>query len=214
MNLIGYVKIAAAFALAALIGIAFWKTYDAGYDKAAAIGATNLANYKATIAQASAKAASVAFGRYAADVTRAQAAESGFLNIRRTDDNRAEALKEQIDAVSQPYVPAPPQLHNVQSAATVTPLYSCRFSIGFVRLWNAAAGIADDSDAALQASAYPGGVTGGSSSDATTDSGVSQADILHWFIDYANRAHGTENKLKAIRDLQPASQTAAATAPQ
>ena len=139
-------------------------------------------------------------------MTRGQAAESGFLNVQSAATDQSVALKEHIDDVVQPPVLRPSRAVGVQSVATVTPVYSCVFSRGFVRLWNAAAGIADDSDRALPGGTDPGAAADGSGSDATTDSGVSQADILDWFVDYANRAHGTENKLKGVRAALPSQQ--------
>jgi len=213
MNPIACIKLAGAFVLAALIGLAFWTTYDSGYDKAAAIGNANLANYKARMSQAAASAASGAFADYASHVAQGQAAESQFFIDQHAADTHSAALKEHIDEVAQPHVALPPRALNVQSAAPVTPVRECVFSWGFVRLWNAAAGI-DDGSGAEPSSADPSGATGVPDSDATSDSGVSQADILDWFVDYANRAHSTEAKLTAIRGLQPASQTAATTAQQ
>jgi hypothetical protein len=213
MNPIVYIKLAAAFALSALIGLAFWKTYDAGYDKAAAIGAENLANYKLKVSQAAASAASGAFADYASHVTRGQAAESQFFIDQHAADTHSAALKEHIDEVAQPHATLRPRAINVQSAAPVPSVRECVFSWGFVRLWNAAAGI-DDGGGAMPTGADPSRATGSSSAIATADSGVSQADILDWFVDYANRAHSTEAKLTAIRSLQPASQTAATTAQQ
>ena len=213
MNPIAYIKLAAAFALAGLIGLVFWKTYDAGYDKAAAIGAANLANYKVKVSQAAASAASDAFAEYASHVAQGQAAESQFFIDQHATDAHSAALKEHIDAVAQPHVALPPRPLTIQSAAPVPPDRECVFSWGFVRLWNAAAGT-DDGSGALPSSADPSGATGAPGSDAASDSGVSQADILDWFVDYANRAHSTEAKLTAIRSLQPASQTAATTAQQ
>ncbi|CAB3764168.1 hypothetical protein [Paraburkholderia humisilvae] len=199
-----YAKIIAGIVIAVLLAFAFAKTYEHGYSVAQSIGDKNLSDYKASIQQASASAASDAFGKYAADVTRGQAAESGFLNVQSAAITESVALKEHIDDVTQPHVAAPQRAVNVQSAPTITPVYSCVFSLGFVRLWNAAAGIADDSDRALQGGTGPGTAADGPDADATTDSGVSQADILDWFVDYANRAHGTEDKLKGVRAALPA----------
>lgn len=213
MNLTACIKLAAAFALATLIGLALWKTYDTGYDKAAAIGVANLANYKAQVSQASASAASDAFAEYASHVTRGQAAESQFFIDQHAADSHSAALKEHIDEVAQPHVAFPPSRLNIRSAEQVLPIHECVFSWGFVRLWNAAAGIADGSDA-VPSSADPSRATSGAGSDASADSGLSQADILDWFVDYANRAHSTEAKLTSIRSLQPVSRETATTAQQ
>ncbi|HZZ04624.1 hypothetical protein [Paraburkholderia sp.] len=197
--------IAVAVVIAGLVALAFEKTYTHGYNVAKAAGDASLSGYKALVAQGDAKAASDAFGRYATDVKRGQVAEAGFINVQTASAGQAEAIKEQIDGVTQPHT-QPASLVASQSSSTVTPVYSCVFSRGFVRLWNAAAGIADDSDRALQGASGTGAASDRSSSDATTDSGVSQADILDWFVDYANRAHGTENKLKGVRAALPSQQ--------
>lgn len=197
-----YIKVGAAIVIAIVVAFAFTKTYDFGYHNAQVVGEKNLSDYKASIQQASASAANDAFGRYAANVALGQAAESGFLNDQTNGAAHTTAFKEQIDDVSQPrFAPIPRTSPGVVAAPAAT-AHECVFSRGFVRLWNAAAGIADDSDAALQASAHPGNAAGRPDADATADSGVSQADILDWFVDYANRDHGTEDKLKAIRTLQ------------
>jgi len=208
-----YIKVGTAIVIAIVVAFAFTKTYDFGYHNAQVIGEKNLSNYKASIQQASASAANDAFGRYAANVALGQAAESGFLNDQTNGATRATALKEQIDDVSQPRIAPVPRTGSGVVAAPAATAYDCVFSRGFVRLWNAAAGIADDSDAALQAGTDSGSAAGRSGADAAVDSGVSQADVLDWFVDYANRAHGTEDKLKAIRSLQSqaASQAAGAT---
>lgn len=213
MTLSGYLKLAGALLLAVLIGTAFWETYEAGYDKAAAIGSANLANYKAQMSQAAASAASGAFADYANHVGQGQAAESQFFLDQHANDVQSAALKDHIDEVAQPHIALPPRPLVVQSVASASPVRECVFSWGFVRLWNAAAGIADGSDA-VPSSADPSGAAGVPSANAAADSGVSQADILDWFVDYANRAHSTEAKLTSIRGLQPASQTAATTAQQ
>ncbi|PVX80038.1 hypothetical protein [Paraburkholderia unamae] len=205
-----YAKLVAGIVLAVLLAFAFAKTYEHGYSVAQAIGEKNLADFKASSQQASASAASDAFGRYAADVTRGQAAEAGFLNDQSNGAVRATAIKEQIDDVTQPRVAQVPHSGTALVAAPAATAYDCAFSRGFVRLWNAAAGIADDSDAALQAGTHSSNAPGRSATDATVDSGVSQADILDWFVDYANRAHNTEDKLKAIRNLQPQAASQAA----
>lgn len=211
LSLIGkYAKVLAGIVLAAaiagLLAMAFGETYQHGYHVAKAEGDKALANYKASIAQASVSAASEAFGRYAADVTRGQAAESGFINVQTATAEEAKALKEQIDGVTQPPRVPTARVRSSQAVAGVTGSADCLFSRGFVRLWNAAAGAADDRNRALQASADTGVASDRSNADAAACSGVSQADILDWFVDYSNRAHGTENKLKAVREALPARQ--------
>jgi hypothetical protein len=200
------VGIVIAVVIAALVGLAFEKTYQHGYNVAKALGDKSLSDYKASIAQASASAASDAFGRYAADVTRGQTAESGFLTARSFGAAQATVLKEHIDEVTASPVRAIQSGSTRQSVASFPAVPQCLFTVGFVRLWNAAAGIADDRDRALQAGTGTGNAADGPGTDAATCSGVSQADIIDWFIDYSNRARDTENKLKGVRAALPVQQ--------
>jgi hypothetical protein len=206
----GYLKAGIAIVAALAIAFACVQIYDFGFRNAQVIGQNNLDAYKAQINSAAASSVSAAFADYASGVGRGQAAESQFFTDQSAADAHAHSLKEQIDVVAQPHVVAPRAASGQPDA--VQPVRECIFSRGFVRLWNAAAGITDDSDGALQAGSDSGSAGNGPGTDAATDSGVSQRDVIDWFVDYANRAHGTEDKLKAIRNLlpQPASQPAIA----
>jgi hypothetical protein len=213
----GYLKVGKGIAIAlaialvcAAIGFVCVEIYDFGFRNAETIGQKNLSDYKASIDSAAASSVSAAFADYASGVGRAQATESQFFTDQSAADAHARSLKEQIDVVAQPHVVAPRAASGQPDA--VQPVRECIFSRGFVRLWNAAAGITDDRDGALQAGSDSGSAADGPGSDAAADSGVSQRDVIDWFVDFANRAHGTEDKLKAIRNLQPqpASQPAAA----
>ncbi|AOJ81194.1 hypothetical protein WS86_11630 [Burkholderia savannae] len=189
-----YGKLAVGIVIAALLAFAFAKTYQRGYSVAAARGDKALSDYRASVEHTAASAASDAFGRYVADVARASAAESGYLNVQTAVTQSATALKERIDHVAQPHrsPPAPGRKSDV-------PVVGCVFSRGFVRVWNDAAGIADAGDSAMPTSADPAAAVVGPDADAAADSGVSQADILDWFVDYATRARNTESKLKAVK---------------
>lgn len=193
-----YGTLLAGIAVAMLLQFAFAKTYQHGYSVAAARGDKELADYRASVEHTSALAASDAFGRYAADVTRASAAESGYLTVHTAVAQNTMALKERIDHVSQPHrsPPAPGPKNDA-------PVAGCFFSRGFVRVWNDAAGIATAVDSAMPTSADSAVAVVGPDSDAAADSGVSQADILDWFVDYASRASDTEQKIKAVREAQP-----------
>lgn len=193
-----YAKLVAGIAVAALVVFAFAKTYQHGYSVAAARGDKALADYRASVEHAAASATSDAFGRYAADVTRASAAESGYLNVQTAVTQSATVLKERIDHVAEPH--RSPSAPGQQSDA---PVVGCIFSRGFVRVWNDAAGIADAGDSAVSTSTDPTGSVVGPDADAAADSGVSQADVLAWFVDYAARARNTESKLKAVKAALP-----------
>ncbi|RQY36514.1 hypothetical protein [Burkholderia stagnalis] len=193
-----YAKLIAGIVIAALLAFAFAKTYQHGYSVAAARGDKALADYRASVEHTSASAASDAFGRYAADVTRASAAESGYLTDQTAVMQTATALKERIDHVAQPLrsPPTPGQRNDV-------PVIGCVFSRGFVRMWNDAAGIANSGDSAVPTSTDSAAAAVGPDANAAVDSGVSQADILDWFVDYATRARNTESKLKAVKAALP-----------
>ncbi|WP_082725358.1 hypothetical protein, partial [Burkholderia sp. RF4-BP95] len=131
-------KVLASIVVATLVAFAFTRTYQHGYSVAAARGDKALADYRASVEHASASAASDAFGRYAADVARASAAESGYLVVQSAATQTTAALKERIDHVTQPRRSPP-----VPGAKNYAPVVGCVFSRGFVRVWNHAAGIAD-----------------------------------------------------------------------
>ncbi|WP_175857085.1 hypothetical protein [Burkholderia anthina] len=195
-----YAKVVAAIAAAALIAFAFAATYQHGYGVAEAKGNQALSDYKAKQSSDSAAAASQAFGKYADNVLRGQHAEVQFLADQGTTTTQIGNLKEHIDAVAQPHVSPVPHAAATASAVTVA---RCVFTRGFVRLWNAAAGIPDSADGALQASTDSGGIAGIVAPDAAADSGVSQQDVLDWFTDYAARSRSTESKLKGVKAAVP-----------
>lgn len=195
-----YAKVVAAIAAAALIAFAFAATYQHGYGVAEAKGNQALSDYKARQASESATAASQAFGKYADNVLRGQHAEVQFLTDQGATTAQIGTLKEHIDAVAQPHVSPPPR---TSTAASVVTIDRCVFTRGFVSVWNAAAGIADGADGALQDRAGSGSVAGASDTDAAADSGVSQQDVLDWFVDYAAHARKTELKLKGVKAALP-----------
>ncbi|AOJ67522.1 MULTISPECIES: hypothetical protein [Burkholderia] len=193
-----YGKLAAGIVIAALLASAFAKTYQHGYSVATAHGDKALADYRASVEHASTSAASDAFGKYAADVTRASAVESGYLTVQTAVAQTATALKERIDHVAQPRRSTP-----ATALQTASPVVGCVFSRGFVRVWNDAAGIADAGDSAVPTSTDTASAVVGPDADAAADSGVSQADVLDWVVDYATRARNTESKLKAVKAALP-----------
>lgn len=205
----GYLKIIGGIVLAVVLAATLVKTYDFGYHSAQAVGDRNLADYKASVDRAAASSVGAAFADYASGVARGQAAETQFFVDQRAADSHAASIKEQIDHVAQPHIAAPTRALAAASSSASDPVYRCVFSRGFVRLWNAAAGIADDHGAAVQAGADSSGTTLGAGADEAADSGVSQADILDWLVDFANVKHADEAKLRSIRELQqPVSNTA------
>lgn len=208
----GYLKVIGGVLIAIVIGFAFTKTYDFGFQNAQTIGDKNLANYKASIDTATASSVSAAFADFASGVARGQATETQFIADQHADDTRAADLKEQIDHVAQPHVTAPQRPVTAASANAADPVYRCVFSRGFVRLWNAAAGASDASDAAVPSGSDSGSAALDAGTDEAADSGVSQRDLIDWLVDFANVKHADERKLSAIAGLQSPPSTVAVPA--
>lgn len=206
----GYIKVLAGIALAVVLAAVLAKTYDFGFRNAQTIGDKQLAEYKQQQNSAAASSVQAEFADYASGVARGQAAETKFFVDQQAGDTHAAALKEHIDEVAQPHVAAPPVAQTSQPSASDAPVYRCVFSRGFVRLWNAAAGVSDVSSDALQAGSDPGVPALGTGTDEVADSGVSQRDIIDWLVDYANVKRTDEAKLSAIRNLQSPASTPAA----
>lgn len=179
-------------AITALIGLAFHRAYQRGYTTAEAIGQRNLSDYQRRQADAAVQAASAAFGRYASQVTRNTAIEDGLLDRQSKQAAHVATLKGNIDAVTRPRRTAPSQPSMADGDR-------CLFSVDFVRLWNVAAE-SDPGNHAVSASAAAGNAARPSGIDAAACSGVSQADILDWFIDYSARSHALEQQLNAVLD--------------
>lgn len=192
-----YLAIAIAMLITAAAGTASIKAYQHGFEMARALGQRDLAQYQQSVSRATAKAAADAFGRYAADATRAAAVEHGYLASQRADVIKTATLKEQIDHVTKFH---PQTTHSRRSVMARRHSGGCYFSRDFVRVWNDAAGSTSAAAAGPRASHPPGS----SAADATVDSGVSQADLLEWFIDYAARTRLLESKLSAVRAALPA----------
>ncbi len=193
-----YEKLCAGMIAAVLIAFAFTETYQFGYSVARAHGDKALADYRASVEHESASAAVDAFGKYAADANRAATAESGYLINQSAKAQRAAALKDRIDHVVQSTSSAP-----AAAQRTDSPVGRCVFSRGFVSVWNTAAGIPAAGDHAMPPSSDSAVAAVGPDADVAADSGVSQADVLDWFVDYATRARDTESKLMAVEAALP-----------
>lgn len=190
-----YAKVLAGIGALLLLAFAMGASYQHGYTVAQTKGEADLNAYKAQQTQASLSALGGAFQGYVANVARGQQAESRFLGIQQSADDQAKSIKGAIDAVTQPRA-----MPLVSSQERV--VYRCVFSPGFVRLWNAAAGL-DAGSAELLGAAPAGSASNASAADATADSGVSQGDILDWFVDYSNRARRVEGQLNAVIAAHP-----------
>lgn len=190
-----FAAIAIPVAIAALIGLVLNRAYQRGYTAAEVVGQRNLAHYQLQQSQAATQAASAAFGKYTEQVTRNGAIEAGFIGQQSKQAANVAILKGNIDAVTRPRRTEP--AHSPAADGN-----RCVFSGDFVRLWNAAAE-SGTGDRALPASTAAGVAPDATRADAAACSGVSPADILDWFIDYAARSHGVEHQLNAVLDAVP-----------
>lgn len=184
--------IAAALIVCAAAAIA---CYQHGYSVAKAKGDLALETLRRQEAQASVSALSGTFQSYVSNVARGQQAEQKFALAVATAGAQKSALKGGIDAVTQPQT-------YPQSTSGDRVIYRCVFSDGFVRLWNAAAGLDADSGG-LPSPAAVAGAGNASNTGSSADSGVSQADLIDWFVDYSNRARVVESQLKSVIAAYP-----------
>jgi len=183
--------------LAGGVALSYQRGYSHGYDFAKTKGDAALQQWQSAQAIASAGALKQANDRYAGQVLRANQAEQALLDTRQQLAQQSQHLKEQIDAVTQIYRIAP--------GAAPQALPQCVFTRGFVRLWNAAAG-ADDGRGAVSSGASVSGAAAATDPADAFDSGVSQADVLDWFTDYATRTRGLETQLNQVLDVEQGNQ--------
>ncbi|WP_246797782.1 hypothetical protein [Burkholderia perseverans] len=193
-----YAKLIAGVVVMLLIAAAGAFGYHAGFSAAQTAGQLALSDYKNQQISGAAEAASAAFGKYASQVGHANQVESKVLTIQDKHAQQATINKGKIDAVAQPHRSIP----ETQADHVV---YQCVFSRDFVRLWNDAAGIGAG-HRALQGRADAGGADEAADADGAADSGVSQADILDWFIDYAARSRNVESQLRGLIHALPTEQ--------
>lgn len=190
-----YVKAIAAILVLVALAATAAAGYSHGYGVAKTQGDLALQTLKARQQKAEADAARQADDAYTTQVNKGDAAEQQLIENQRLLTRQATAAKEQIDVVTRTYRKSP------DVAPVAVP--ECVFTRGFIRLWNAAAG-ANDGSGALQASGATATSDATADSTAALDSGVSQADLLDWFLDYANRGRSIETQLNQVLDLQPA----------
>ncbi|VVE59820.1 hypothetical protein PCA31118_00026 [Pandoraea captiosa] len=190
-----YAKVLVGIVGLVLYAASLTMAYEHGLTVAQAKGDRALSELQRQQAQASVSALSGTFQGYVANVARGQQAEGKFVLAVSASDTQKSILKGAIDAVSQPR-------HERQPVASDRIEYRCVFSNGFVRLWNAAAGL-DAGHGGLPDSAPVAGTEHDSGEDAAIDSGVSQADLLDWFVDYSNRARHVESQLNGVIDAYP-----------
>ncbi|WP_051229405.1 hypothetical protein [Paludibacterium yongneupense] len=192
-------KIIAALVSVGLLAGAAFLAYEHGYRHGFSVAQTQgddtLSHFKLAQAQATSAALKTANDQYAASVSRANQAEQSLLDARAQLASQSQHAKEQIDAVTQTYRTAP----DAPSRA----LPQCVFTRGFVRLWNQRAGAAAGDRSEPSGAATTDAVATTNAPDAL-DSGVSQADILDWFIDYTARNRSIESQLNQVLDVEQA----------
>lgn len=184
-----------------LLAAAGAEGWHRGYDRAEAEGKAALLQLEAATeeerrvrADTYGKALADALGEYQAEVARAQALETS-LDKERTEHERTTA-----------------ELHGQIAAATRGSVYC--FSPEFVRMLNEAAGAAGAAgtdgifDPALPAAGCSAAAAGaaGTCSPAGAGvleafTGVSEADLLAWFIAYSRRCRGLETQVNGWQRL-------------
>jgi hypothetical protein len=167
--------------------------YHAGYRTAKTQGDLALSQYQHTQQAALAQAQQQASQAFTGQLDQNYSAEQRFLNA--THALSFDQQQEHLDA----------RFSTIKSIRLSRPsrnaVYRCVFSRRFVRLWNAASGVHTGIHS-MQASGTTAITAATSRTTDALDSGVSQADLLAWFIDYAHRARKIEAQLNAVLDTQ------------
>lgn len=193
-----YGKALAVIGVAVALAFAGAAGYEHGFHVAKARGDLALSQYREAQAAAAADAERKADDRYAAEVARGNQAAQDLIVAQHRIDSLSNHAKGNIDAVTQTWRPTP--------AANPEALPRCVFTRGFVRVWNSvtAASSADP----LPASAAAAGTASAPGADDALDSGVSQADILDWLVDYAGRNQRIDAQLDKVIDVETQRQQA------
>lgn len=177
----------ALIALALVGGLAAWKGYNAGYDKAQALGRAEIAGLRSEHDRAYAQAVEELNRTIQEQARHALAAGNALANERVNNAKEQAGLRARI--------------------ASITATSSHAFSADFVRVWNEATG-------AGRGRAMPGtdnspGVDGTPGTGKTAGAGVlarravSEADVLAYIIYYGERCKNLEAQVNAWIDLFP-----------
>lgn len=150
--------------------------------------AARLAKVHAT---ALAHATAAAWEAERAHLARAQAAESRLAQARSTHAREASSLKQEISRVTTQYRTA------LDAALTDRP--GDVFTVGFVRLYNAALGAGGG--LAMPADELAGRPAAPPDPADALDSGVRQADLLAHITDAGERCRGLDAQLNAVIDV-------------
>ena len=180
-------RIALFCGLLALLGIvgglAAWGGYDAGYDKAKALGDAEIAQLISDHATAYADAMAELNNKLQEETERAMAVGYALASGRLANAKTEADLRTKIAGVTRDSTHV--------------------FSFDFVRVWNEAVGAAGgDHDTAAHSA---GGVDGTPGAGATPDSGVlarvTEADVLAYIIYYGRRSKDLEAQVNGWIDL-------------
>lgn len=187
-----YAKALAVLGVAVAIAFSGAAGYEHGYRVAKTRGDLALSQYREMQQAAQADAARLADDRYAAEVVRGNTAAQALITAQQQIGYLSNLAKGKIDAVTQTYRPTP--------NANPEPLPRCVFTRGFVRVWN---GVAVDGGAdPLSDRTAAGGTDAATGTDDALDSGISQADLLDWLTDYADRNRRIEAELNKLLDVE------------
>ncbi|WP_374348597.1 hypothetical protein [Chitinimonas sp.] len=185
--------LAAASLLSALVAAA--GGYYSGYRHASRDGAAQLASLKADHAIAYADSVKRAANRYAEQAEREALLAIQLRTALAELDRTRQSRLERIDRVTTHYQPAP--------GAALLPAPRCIITRGWVRDYNAAFGLSDDSRAAASAqsgdaASQAGAADGGLLADDLQDSGVSLADVRAHTEDLAAWCRATAAQRDAL----------------
>ena len=178
-------RIALAACIALLVtaagGLAAWKGYNQGYEKAEALGNAEIARFISEQAQTYAQAMQDLNNKLQEEAQRAMTVEYALASERLNNAKTQANLRSRI--------------------ADVTRNSNYVFGAEFVRLWNEAVGTTRSSDNAAAPGAHS--IDGTAGAGAAADSGVlvSEADILAYITYYGPRCMDLEAQVNAWIDL-------------
>ncbi len=162
--------------------------YLGGYHTGTLAGDVKVTRLERQYANSARVAADQALAKEHAQAQRAAVLASDLFTEKARHAIDSEKLKRRIASVTSRYRPAPD--------APLEALPRCVFTVGFVRVWNAAASTDD-----VPASGASAGTIAQAGSDGALDSGVREDDILAYHLDAARRTHDIESQLNKLIDF-------------
>ena len=185
-------EIVQSLVVAGFIGLVGFSGYQIGYGKAEAEGQAVVNALKVEQSERDRRAAE-AYGKALAD----------RLADYQDEVARGKALETKLRAQEKQYAADARKLK--KRIANATKNAACTLEPDVVRVLNEAAGV-DLPEHPLPGAACPASPSGGVGNCTAPDgrvlgpySGVSQADLAAWFVDYARRCRGMENRLSGWR---------------